>query len=116
MFGAEGYEPVTVGSSKQAQLASQHLIAINRFLRTGDTKRLKRFRGKRIGGIELLTDPKRIREFAEADWSNWTASTAISAAMDDGSSQHEFGRLAVNVQAVHVTKKRRKEHEDEINS
>lgn len=67
VFGVDGYEPVTVGSSRQAQLASQHLIAINRFLRTGDTEQLKRFRGKRIGGIGLLTDPKRIREFAEAD-------------------------------------------------
>jgi hypothetical protein len=67
VFGTEGYEPVTVGSSKQAQLVSEHLIAINRYLRTGDAEQLKRFRGKRIGGIELLTDPKRIREFAEAD-------------------------------------------------
>jgi hypothetical protein len=67
VLGAEGYEPVTVTSSKQAHLASEHLIAVNRFLRTGDTEWLKPFRGKRIGGIELLTDPKRIREFAEAD-------------------------------------------------
>jgi hypothetical protein len=67
VFGAEGYEPVTVGSSKPAKLASKHLIAINRFLRTGDTESLKQFRGKRIGGIELLTSPKRIREFADAD-------------------------------------------------
>jgi hypothetical protein len=67
VFGVEGYEPVTVRSSKQARFASQHLIAVNRFLRTGHTEWLKPFRGKRIGGIELLTDPKRIREFAEAD-------------------------------------------------
>jgi len=67
VFGAKGYEPVTVNSLKQAQLSSQHLIAINRFLRTGDMEQLKTLRGKRIGGIELLTDPKRIREFAEAD-------------------------------------------------
>ena len=67
VFGTDGYEPVTVSSSKQARLASAHLIAINRFLRTGDTAQLKPFKGKRIGGIKLLTDPKRIREFAEAD-------------------------------------------------
>jgi len=67
VFGAEGYEPVTVSSSKQAHFASEHLIAINRCLRTGDTKQLKPFRDKRIAGVELLTDPKRIREFAEAD-------------------------------------------------
>lgn len=67
VFGVEGYEPVTVGSSKQARLASQHLIAVNRFLRTGDAEWLKPFRRKRISGVELLTDPDRIREFAEAD-------------------------------------------------
>jgi hypothetical protein len=67
VFGAEGYQPVAEASPKQAKLSSQHLIAINRFLRTGDTESLKQFRGKRIAGIELLTDPKRIREFADAD-------------------------------------------------
>ena len=67
VFGVEGYEPVTVSSSKQAQLASHHLIAVNRFLRTGDREWLRPFRAKRIAGVELLTDPKRIREFAEAD-------------------------------------------------
>jgi hypothetical protein len=63
----DGYEVVSVRSSKQAHLASKHLIAVGRFLRTGDIKSLKPFRGKRIGGIELLTDPDRLREFAEAD-------------------------------------------------
>ena len=67
VFGAEGYQPVADPSPKQAKLSSRHLIAINRFLRTGDTEPLKQFRGKRIAGIELLTDPKRIREFADAD-------------------------------------------------
>lgn len=67
VFGRDGYEPVTVRSSKQAKLASEHLIAVGRFLRTGDTEWLKRFRGKRIGEVELLTDPDRIRAFAEAD-------------------------------------------------
>jgi hypothetical protein len=67
VFGHDGYEPVTVHSSKQAQLASEHLIAVNRFLRTGDTEWLKPFRRKRISGVELLTDPNRIHEFAEAD-------------------------------------------------
>ena len=67
VFGKEGYEPVTARSSKQAQLASEHLIAVNRFLRTGDPEWLKPLRRKRIGNIPLLTDPNRIREFAEAD-------------------------------------------------
>lgn len=67
VFGAEGYQPVENPSPRQAKLSSRHLIEINRFLRTGDTELLKQFRGRRIAGIELLTDPKRIREFADAD-------------------------------------------------
>ena len=59
--------PVTVRSSKQPQLASDHLIAVGRFLRTGDTEWLKPFVGKRVGGVELLTDPDRLHEFADAD-------------------------------------------------
>lgn len=62
----EGYVPVSVRSSKQAQVASAHLIAVNRFLRDGDAEWLKPFIGKRVGGVELLTDPDRLRELAEA--------------------------------------------------
>jgi hypothetical protein len=67
VFAAEGYLPVTDPSSRQAKLSSRHLIEISRFLRIGDAGPLKQFRGKRIAGIELLTDPKRLREFADAD-------------------------------------------------
>ena len=67
VFGSEGYQPVPNPSSRQAKLSSRHLIEINRFLRTGDSESLQQFRGRRIAGIELLTDPKRIREFADAD-------------------------------------------------
>lgn len=62
----DGYVPVVVRSLKQRQLASQHLIAVGRFLRTGDTKLLKPFVGKRVGGVELLTDPERLHELADA--------------------------------------------------
>ena len=67
VFGADGYQPVADASPRQAKLSSRHLIEISRFLRTDDAGPLKQFRGKRIAGIELLTDPKRIREFADAD-------------------------------------------------
>ena len=67
VFGPDGYELVSVRSFKQAQLASEHLNAVGRFLRTGDPEWLKPFRGKRIGGIELLTDPDRLNQFADAD-------------------------------------------------
>ena len=66
VLGSDGYVPVTVRSSKQAQLASEHLIAVGRFLKTGDTEWLKPFVGKRVGGVELLTDPDRLHELDDA--------------------------------------------------
>lgn len=63
----DGYEPAVVRSSKQAHLASEHLIAVGRFLRTGDTEWLEPFIGKRVGGVELLTDPDRLGMLADAD-------------------------------------------------
>jgi len=67
VLGFEGYVPVTVRSSKPAKLASQHLIAVSRFLRPpGNTGLLKPFIGKRVGGVELLTNPERLRELADA--------------------------------------------------
>jgi hypothetical protein len=66
VLGWEGFVAVSVRSSKQAQLASEHLIAVNRFLRTGDTEWLKPFIGRSVGGVELLTDPDRIHLLADA--------------------------------------------------
>lgn len=66
VLGAEGYTPVTVRSSKQAQLVSEHLIAAGRFSGTGDAEWLKPFIGKRVGGVELLTDPNRLQMLADA--------------------------------------------------
>ena len=62
----DGYVPVVVRSSKQAKLDSRHLFAVSRFLRTGNTELLKPFMGKRVGGVELLTNPNRLRELADA--------------------------------------------------
>jgi hypothetical protein len=67
VLGYDGYQPVTVYSFRKAQLASEHLIAAGRFYRTGDTEWLKPFIGKSVGGVKLLTDADRLREFAEAD-------------------------------------------------
>ena len=42
-------------------------MAVNRFLRPpGDSKWLKPFVGKRVGGVELLTDPDRLQILADA--------------------------------------------------
>lgn len=65
-LGFDGYEPVAVRSWKRAQLAAEHLVAVGRFLRTGDTEWLKPFVGKRVGGVELLTDPDRLHELGDA--------------------------------------------------
>jgi hypothetical protein len=67
VLGFDGYEPVVTRSSKQAHLAADHLVAVDRFLRTWDTEWLRPFVGKRVGGVELLTDPDRLRVLAEAD-------------------------------------------------
>jgi hypothetical protein len=67
VLGFDGYEPVVVRSSKQARLAGRHLVAVGRFLRTGDADWLKPFIGKRVGGVELLTDPDRLQILADAD-------------------------------------------------
>jgi hypothetical protein len=67
VLGFDGYQPAVVRSSKQAHIAADHLIAVGRFLRTGDTEWLKPFVGKRVGGVELLTDPDRLYELADAD-------------------------------------------------
>ena len=66
VLGFDGYVPATVRSSKQAQLASEHLIAVGRFLRTGDAEWLKPFIGKSVGGIELLTDTDRLQMIGDA--------------------------------------------------
>lgn len=67
VLGFSGYEPVVTHSSKQAHLAADHLVAVGRFLRTGDIEWLKPFVGKRVGGMELLTDPDRLQILADAD-------------------------------------------------
>jgi hypothetical protein len=63
----DGYVPVVARSSKQAQLASAHLIAVNRFLRTGDERWLQPFIRKSVGGVEFLTDTDRIQILGDAD-------------------------------------------------
>jgi hypothetical protein len=67
ILGFDGYVPVSIRSSKPAKLASRHLNAVGRFLRTGDSELLEPFIGKRVGRVELLTDPDRLQTLAAAD-------------------------------------------------
>ena len=41
VLGFDGYEPVVTSSSRQAHVAADHLVAVGRFLRTGDAEWLK---------------------------------------------------------------------------
>jgi hypothetical protein len=72
VLGSDGYVPVVVRSWNKAQLASEHVIAVGLFVgvtpsrRAGDPDLLKPFIGKRVGGVELLTDPDRLNELADA--------------------------------------------------
>ncbi len=72
VLGSDGYVPVSVRSSKQAHLDSEHLIAVGKFIgqipsgQAGDTELLKPFIGKSVGGVDLLTDPDRLHELADA--------------------------------------------------
>lgn len=52
----EGRRFVGVAGSRARSLAAQHANAVKHYLRTGDATRLGRFRGKRVGGVELVTD------------------------------------------------------------
>jgi hypothetical protein len=67
VLGSDGYVPVLVHSFKKAQLASQHLNAVGRFVRTGDAAVLRRFVRMQIAGVELLSDPGRLQILAAAD-------------------------------------------------
>ena len=61
---------VPVYGSKASSKLSKYANAINRYLRTGDTSRIRPFKGKtvRVGGkrIELITDPATLSSLAQA--------------------------------------------------
>jgi hypothetical protein len=51
ILGFDGYVPIAVHSWKSAKLASKHLNAVGRFLRTGEGELLEPFVGKRVGKV-----------------------------------------------------------------
>jgi hypothetical protein len=63
---AKGISPVTVRGSRQASLLGKYLSAVGEFLRTGRTKKLRQFKGKRIGGQPLIIAPETLRTIAQA--------------------------------------------------
>ncbi len=64
--GPDGPLDVTVRGSKAASQFAQHKAAINRLLR-GDRHAMAPWHGKKIQGIELITDPKILIEQARKD-------------------------------------------------
>lgn len=53
----QGLAEVNVYSSRQAGEVARYMNAVGRFLRTGEEAGLKRFEGKSIAGVALITDP-----------------------------------------------------------
>src|SRR5690348_9240996 len=63
-YGPDGRVDVDVRGSRAASLIGRHFNAVGQFLATGDASVLAPFRGKTVGGVELLTDPVRIDQLA----------------------------------------------------
>jgi hypothetical protein len=60
----QGRVDVDVRGSRAASLIGRHFNAISRYLATGDGSMLAPFRGQRVGGVELVSDPNRIEQLA----------------------------------------------------
>jgi hypothetical protein len=64
VFGYHGRVDVDVPTARAASLIGSHFNAVGRYLATGDPRFLAPFRGRHVGGVELLTDPLRIEQLA----------------------------------------------------
>jgi hypothetical protein len=64
--GPDGPRDITIRGSKTASEFANYKAAINRLLR-GDRNAMARWRGKKIAGIELITDPKILVEQARKE-------------------------------------------------
>jgi hypothetical protein len=62
VYGYHGRVDVDVPTRRAASLVGSHFNAVGRFLATGDPSYLDPFIGRRVGGVELLTDPNRIEQ------------------------------------------------------
>jgi len=62
----EGPKEIAVRGSKDASELAQYLVSLKEFLR-GDRTALAKFRGKKISGIELITDERLLIDLAEEE-------------------------------------------------
>jgi hypothetical protein len=63
VLSTNGVANVDTRGSRVRSLIGRHWNAIRRFGETGDVELLKPFIGKRVGGVELATDPGLIEEY-----------------------------------------------------
>ena len=63
---SQGMQRIKVRGSKQATELGKYLSAVGEYLRSGKTKGLEKFKGKRIGGQNLITDLATLRTLAQA--------------------------------------------------
>lgn len=63
VLSTEGLRDVDTRGSRVRSLISDHWRALGRFGATGDVAVLARFKGKRVGGVELASDPDQIEEY-----------------------------------------------------
>jgi hypothetical protein len=61
-----GMESITVRGSKQASELGKYLAAVGDYLRTGNSKGVQKFKGKKIGNQKLITDLATLRTLAQA--------------------------------------------------
>jgi hypothetical protein len=64
--GPDGPKGVTVHGSKAASQLGRYMSAVGKYLRSGDTDALSKFKGKSIGGHVLITDPNTLSVLAQA--------------------------------------------------
>jgi hypothetical protein len=63
LLSTEGLRDVDTRGSRVRSLVATHWNAIGRFAATGDVAVLAPFEGKRVGGVELATNPDLIEEY-----------------------------------------------------
>ena len=58
----DGVRDIRIPDAGDRSLAGEHWNAVQRFLATGDSDQLARFRGLPVAGVELETDPDVIED------------------------------------------------------
>ena len=76
--GPDGARDITVRGSKAASEFASYKADINRLLR-GDRNAMTRWHGKKIAGIELVTDPKTLVEQARKEILPYSLYRSLSA-------------------------------------